>query len=440
MTKIATISGREILDSRGMPTVESTVVLENGISARASVPSGPEPADSHAPDRAVELRDGDKGRFNGMGVRKAVEIINTVIAPKIIGMHAEQQGLVDKAMIDLDGTLNKERLGANSILSVSFAVAKSAAESRRTPLFAYLNLLMQSVIPGTQPKMPTPLFNIINGGKHGAGNLDFQEFLVVPSTAKPYNICLEIGGNVYQAVRQVLIERNATYSLGDEGGFAPNLYTNVDALEALTQAVKKTQYQVGVDVFLGLDIAASHIKTEGGYRIKDRPVALTPSEFIDYLKDLNRDYHLLILEDPFAEDAWNEWQMLTKELRQSLLIIGDDLLFSSKSLLDRAIKDQACSAILIKPNQVGTLSEVLQLVQRARSGGMQVVMSHRSGETNDDIIADLSVAVGAEYAKFGAPVRGERVAKYNRLSEIFAILSQSQKPSAGPPPTQQSQQ
>lgn len=424
MPKITHIVAREILDSRGIPTVETRVVLDSGIETTASSPSGEELGTNHA----VELRDGDKNRYQGLGVLKAVAAVNTIIAPKLIGMEVSQQGVIDKTMIQLDGTPNKSQLGANATLTVSFATAKATAKAYGLPLYQYLNQLTKVILPDTPLAIPTPIFNIINGGKHGAGNLDFQEYHVVPASAKSYPQALQIGVTVYQALKQILITRNATYSIGDEGGFAPNLYTNVDAIEALTQAVKKTPYRVGVDVFLGLDIAASHFKTEHGYRIKDRPVAMQAAEFIEYLKDLNKEYHLLLLEDPLGEDAWNEWQLITQELQQSLLIVGDDLLASNSKLLQQAITQKACSAILVKPNQVGTLSETLQLIQIARKGQFKVILSHRSGETNDDFVADFAVGVGAEYVKFGAPVRGERIAKYNRLSAIHQeLVSTAQK-------------
>lgn len=419
MAKITSILAREILDSRGIPTVEARVALDTGISAIASVPSGPELGDY----QAVELRDHDESRFKGFGVLTAVAAVNTIIAPSLLGKDPEQQGLLDKVMIDLDGTHNKSKLGANSMLAVSYAICRAAAAHRRVPLYAYINQLIHIALPNTTARVPVPIFNMINGGKHGAGNLDFQEYHMIPSTLKTYDESLRMGVDIYHSIRQTLISRNATYSIGEEGGFAPNLYTNIDAIEALAQSVRTTPYHIGNDVFLGLDVAAAHFKRDDGYVIKDRPVALKSHEFIDYLTDLNRDYHLLLLEDPLGSEDWDDWATITAELRQSLVIVGDDLLASNPARLKTAITKHACSAILVKPNQIGTLSETLQLIQMARIGGFKVILSHRSGETNDDFVADLAVAVAAEYVKFGAPVRGERVAKYNRLSEIYTLLT-----------------
>ncbi len=419
MAKIAKIIAREIIDSRAVPTIEARVALDNGIIGVASVPSGPELGDY----QAVELRDCDENRFKGLGVLKAVAAVNTIIGPRLVGTECEQQGLIDKTMIELDGTHNKSKLGANSMLAVSFAACRAAAASRRLPLFTYINQLIHIALPNTNPHVPVPIFNMINGGKHGAGNLDFQEYHMIPATLKNYEESLHMGVEIYHSVRQTLIARNATYSIGEEGGFAPNLYTNIDAIEVLAESVRATPYKIGSDVFLGLDLAAAHFKRDDGYLIKDRPTALKSHEFIDYLTDLNRDYHLLLLEDPLGSEDWDDWATITAQLRQSLLIVGDDLLASNSQRLKTAITKHACSAILVKPNQVGTLSETLQLIQMARIGGFKVILSHRSGETNDDFVADLAVAVAAEYVKFGAPVRGERVAKYNRLSEIYLLLN-----------------
>lgn len=419
MAKIKTIIAREILDSRGIPTIESRVILDNNVSQSASSPAGPI-LDKYG---AVDLRDNDPGRYQGLGVVKAVTAVNTIIAPKLVGLEIGQQGRIDKTLIDLDGTADKSRLGANSLLSVSVACAKAGALMYRLPLYHYIFELMKLAHREVKLSIPTPIFNMINGGAHGAGNLDFQEYHIIPATSKPYDEALRLGVEVYQVLKKVLITRNATYSTGEEGGFAPNLYTNIDALEALTQALTATEYKLGFEVFLGLDIAASYFKTDQGYQIKDRPNPLKAEEFVEYLQEFNKEYHLLLLEDPLADKDWEGWVALTSVLGHSLTIVGDDLLASNMELLNNAITKQACNGILVKPNQVGTVSETLQLIHRARSGGFKVIISHRSGETNDDFIADLSVGVGAEYVKFGAPVRGERVAKYNRLLEIHSHLS-----------------
>lgn len=414
-SKIYTTIAREILDSRGNPTIETMIILESGWRGVASVPSG----SSIGKYEAIELRDHDPNRYNGMGVLQAVDIVNTVIGPKIKGMDTIHQAAIDEMMITLDTTQNKAKLGANSILSVSLATAAAAANFRKIPLYRHLNELFGSVpLPTKIEKMPTPTFNVINGGKHGAGNLNFQEFHIVPATNKPYHEALEMGEELYQSVKQILIYRNVEHSVGDEGGFAPNLFTNLDALEILMDAIRASHFRFGVDVFLGLDVAATQFKTDRGYQIKDKPAALSEKEFTTYLADLHKKYHLLILEDPLGEDAWDGWKEITKMFGSEVLIVGDDLLATNFSRLERAIADHACSAILLKPNQIGTLTEFFNVVALAKKNNIACIVSHRSGETNDAFIADLGVAVQADYVKFGAPARGERVAKYNRLLQI----------------------
>lgn len=414
MITIKHMQAMEILDSRGNPTVETTVGLSDGITATASVPSGA----SLGKYEALELRDNDPQRFNGMGVLKAINNVNSVIAPILIGLDIVKQGKIDEVMIELDGTADKSKLGANSILSVSLAVCKAAAAAVKLPVYRYVTELIQTKLPTSIERLPTPTFNIINGGAHGAGNLDMQEFQVVPATNKPYHEALRIGEEVYQKLKTVLIQKNAIHSVGDEGGFAPNLYTNLDAFEAMMEAIRLTPYEFGIEIFLGLDVAATHFKRDNTYSIKDRPTVLSPDEFIEYLEDLHHDYRLLILEDPLAEDDWHGWQKLTEKLGKEVLIVGDDLLATNPERLKKAISDRACSAILVKPNQIGTLSETLSVIQIAKNSDFKVFVSHRSGETNDTFIADLAVGVGADYVKFGAPARGERVAKYNRLLHI----------------------
>ena len=412
--KIYSVTAREILDSRGIPTVETMVILNSGYRGTVSVPSGT----SIGKYEAVELRDEDVKRYNGMGVLKAVTNVNTVIAKKIAGMDAFSQGAIDKTLVDLDGTPNKATLGANAILSVSLAVSVAAANHMKLPLYRYLNRLAGTGKPPEITHIPTPIFNVINGGKHGAGNLDFQEFQLIPATNKPFHTALEMGAEVYQSIKKILIYRNAVHSVGDEGGFAPNLFTNIDALEIMQEAIKNSSYKIGFDVFLGLDIAASYFKTPRGYQIKDRSNPYQSSELIEYYKILHEKYHLLLLEDPFDEDDWESWKKITGSLGSDVLIIGDDLLATNSGRLTRAIQEKACLAILMKPNQIGTLSEFFAVAVQAKQHGLKIVVSHRSGETNDTYIADLAVAVQSEYMKFGAPARGERVAKYNRLLQI----------------------
>lgn len=413
-TNIHTILAREILDSRGDPTVETMVVLENGYRGVASAPAGT----SLGKYEAVELRDKDTKRYGGMGVMKAVANVNGQIAKNLKGMDATNQGAIDTALLDLDGTRDKHNLGANGILSVSMAVALAAANARRQPFYRYINELFQPFFNIEMTRIPTPTFNIINGGKHGAGNLDFQEFHVIPASNKPYKAALEMGVALYQAVRELLKYRNAIYSVGYEGGFAPNLFTNAEALDILAEAIKSSPYTAGVEVFIGLDLAANTFNTDHGYRIKDKATTMNGAEFIRYIQDLHKKYRLLILEDAFGEDDWENWVLLSKTLGNEVLIVGDDLLATNAVRLERAIKEKACSAILAKPNQIGSLSEFLAVIAIAKQNGIKTIVSHRSGETNDSSIADIAVGVQSDYVKFGAPARGERVAKYNRLLQI----------------------
>lgn len=419
MATIADISAREILDSRGTPTVETTVILDDGSFGVASVPSGV----SVGKYEALELRDHDPKRFGGLGILSVVNNVNTVIKPKLLGKNPTEQKNLDEAMIALDGTPHKSRLGANAILGVSIAVCKAAAMSMKSVLFNYITSLAGLYgLPTSINRIPTPAFNILNGGKHGAGNLDFQEFLLIPSSNKTFFETLHMGVMTYNALRDVLTYRNAIHSIGDEGGFAPNLFTNAEAFEVIVEAVKATGARLGYDVFFGLDAAASYFKKASGYQLKDRAQPFSTDQLVEYYKTLTSTYQMLFLEDPFEEDDWEGWVKATSELSEKLLIVGDDLLATNKDRLAKAIGQKAANAILIKPNQIGTISETLAIVGQARSAGFKVIVSHRSGETNDSFIADFAVGVSADYVKFGAPARGERVAKYNRLLEIASKL------------------
>lgn len=419
MAKIAAILAREILDSRGIPTIEAVASLDDGTSATAAVPAGT----SIGRYEAEELRDNDQTRFQGMGVLRAVENVNKVIAPKIQGLDPQNQTALDAILIKLDGSPNKKNLGANAILAVSLATCRAASISAKIPLYKHINNLAFNInLPTSGENLPTPIFNLINGGKHGAGNLNFQEFHVVPATNKPYSDALRIGQEIYQILGRVLTYRGAVHSVGDEGGYAPNLFTNIDALDILRDTVGQTSYQLGYDLFLGLDVAASVFKTGRGYQLKDREEPYSGEELIVYYQGLQIKYNLLLLEDPFSEDDWEMWKKLTQSLGSQTIVVGDDLLATNKERLKRAIEEKAATAILVKPNQIGTLTETLAVVKMARAANFKVVVSHRSGETNDAFIADFAVGVAADYVKFGAPARGERVAKYNRLSEIEGEL------------------
>jgi enolase len=414
MAKIANIWAREIIDSRGIPTVEAACQLDSGHVAVSSVPTGA----STGTHEALELRDNDQQRFNGKGVLKAVANINSVISKALLGKDPSDQLGIDKIMIDLDGSENKSKLGANSILAVSEVVAKVGALANNQPLYYWIASLASKAGIPVSLKIPTPVFNIINGGLHGAGNLDFQEFHVIPSSTKVYSDGLRMAVEIYGIVKKNLVQKGAIHSVGDEGGFAPNLFTNLDALELLMESIKQSFYRLGRDVLLGLDVAANEIYKNGVYAIKDKTSPMDENNFIEYYKALNEEYHLALLEDPLYEESWDGWVKLNNLLGDQLILIGDDLLVTNPERLKKAIKLKACGGILIKPNQIGTVSETLNVIKMAKDAKMKVNVSHRSGETNDWFIADFAVGVAADYVKFGAPARGERVAKYNRLLSI----------------------
>lgn len=419
MAKVKHIWAREILDSRGMPTVEAACLLDSGAVSVSSVPAGA----STGSHEALELRDGDASRYLGQGVLKAVENVNSVLGPAIVGMDPMDQFGIDRKLVALDGTENKSQYGANAILAISEVIAKSGAISAGQQLYAWIYSLAIKGGITQKVKIPTPLFNMINGGKHGAGNLDFQEFWVIPATSKVYHEGLQMGVEIYHTIGENLARRGAIHSVGDEGGFAPNLFTNADALEVFVESIKQTKYSLGRDVFLGLDIAANSFYKDGSYHIKDKTTEMDDSQMLEYFKSLNNQYSLAILEDPFQEDAWDSWKKLTAEMSGNLIIVGDDLLATNPKRVQKAIAEKACNAVLVKPNQIGTVTEALNVVKMTRDAGWRVIVSHRSGETNDSFIADFGVGVAADYIKSGAPARGERVAKYNRLAAIEEELS-----------------
>jgi enolase len=420
MSKIQKVWARQILDSRGYPTVESACQLDTGEIAVASVPSGA----STGTYEALELRDQDPQKYLGKGVSRAVANVNEVLGPGVWGLDVSDQEKVDKRLIELDGTKNKSKYGANAILSVSQVVTKAAALGTKQPLYFWINTLSKRVGIKEELRVPTPIFNMINGGLHGAGNLDFQEFHVIPATTKSYSDSLRMGVEIYMTLGKDLDRRGAIHSVGDEGGYAPNLFTNADALEVLYESIKQTAYQMGRDVFLGLDVAASIFYKNGEYVIKDKSEPLNDEGLLEYYKYLNSQYHLAQLEDPFHEDAWESWKKLTEAFQGQLTVVGDDLLVTNAERVQKAIMEKACNAILVKPNQVGTISETLDVIKLARDAGWKVTTSHRSGETNDWFIADFAVGTGSDFTKFGAPTRGERVVKYNRLLSIEAELAQ----------------
>lgn len=420
MAKVTKVWARQILDSRGIPTVETAIQLDSGQISVSSVPGGT----STGTHEALELRDADPQIYHGKGVLKAIANVNDVLGPGIWGMDVSDQASIDKRLIELDGTDNKSKYGANAILSVSEASAKAAALAANQALYVWISTLAKREGIDVTLHMPTPLFNMINGGLHGAGNLDFQEFWVVPASNKPYHDSLRLGVEVYMTLGKNLERRGAIHSVGDEGGYAPNLFTNSDALEVLYESIKETNYQIGRDVFLGLDVAADVFYKNGEYSIRDKSSPLKDDELLEYYKNMNSQYHLALLEDAFSEDNWDSWKKLYAEFQGQLTIVGDDLLATNPERVDKAIAEKACDAILVKPNQIGSVTETLRVIKKARDANWKVVVSHRSGETNDWFIADFAVGVGSDYAKFGAPARGERVAKYNRLLSIEAELQQ----------------
>jgi len=416
MSNITQIVAREILDSRANPTIEVSVLTDNGAFGTASIPSGA----STGKNEDVELRDEDPNRYLGKGVLKAVNNVSTVIAKALIGHDVSKQTEIDSLMIDLDGTKNESRLGANAILAVSIACLKAAANSLQKPLFLHVRDLFSGP---TSLSVPSPMFNLINGGKHGAGNLDFQEFHVIPSTRFPFSQALQIGAELFQYLKLELIRRNAIHSVGDEGGFAPNLFTNTDALDLLELVIKNSPYRLNQDVLLGLDVAAGSFFKDGKYSIKDSPKPLDSNEIINFYLQLLKTHNLFSLEDPLQEQDWAGWSKLQQALPKSTMVVGDDLITTNASQLQKAIDNHACNSVIVKPNQIGTITETVELVKLAQSNNIDTVFSHRSGETNDHFIADFAVGLGANYVKFGAPDRGERVAKYNRLLEIEAFLT-----------------
>ncbi|RLC72768.1 MAG: phosphopyruvate hydratase [Chloroflexi bacterium] len=405
--RIRRIKAREILDSRGNPTIEVDVELESGVVGRAAVPSGA----STGKHEALELRDGDKRRFGGLGVLQAVTNVNEIIGPALAGMSALDQEAVDGRMLELDGTVNKSKLGANAILGVSLAVAHAAASYSKMPLYRYLG--------GEEAcLLPVPLMNILNGGKHAPDSVDFQEFMIVPAGAESFAEALRMGAEVYQALKRILKEKGQRIAVGDEGGFAPQLPTNREAVEVVSAAIEAAGYRPGEDCFLALDPAASEFYREGRYWLKKENLSLTSSEMVDYYAQLAAEYPLISIEDGLAEDDWEGWKLLNQRLGRKLQLVGDDLYVTNPERISRGISERASNSVLIKPNQIGTLTETRRAIALAREAGWTTVISHRSGETEDTSISDLAVGFGTGQIKSGAPCRSERVAKYNRLLRI----------------------
>ncbi|MGE5526277.1 MAG: phosphopyruvate hydratase [Rhodospirillaceae bacterium] len=407
MSAIVDVIAREILDSRGNPTVEADVLLESGVLGRAAVPSGA----STGSREAIELRDGDKGRYGGKGVTQAVENVNTEICEAIIGVDATEQTFVDSTLIDLDGTENKSRLGANAILAVSMAVAKAAAEESGLPLHRYLG--------GAGPmSMPVPMMNVINGGAHADNGLDLQEFMILPVSMSSFRDALRCGAEVFQVLKKLLHDRGLATAVGDEGGFAPRLESHEAAIRVIIEAIEKAGYRPGEDVMLGLDCASSEFYKDGSYRLSSEGATLTATEFADYLAAWVEKYPIITIEDGMAEDDWAGWKMLTERLGRKVQLVGDDLFVTNTRYLQQGIQQGIANSILIKVNQIGTLTETLAAIEMAKRARYTAVISHRSGETEDTTIADIAVATNALQIKTGSLSRSDRLAKYNQLLRI----------------------
>lgn len=407
MTIISDVYAREVLDSRGNPTVEVEVYLESGAIGRAIVPSGA----STGVHEAVELRDGDKSRYLGKGVENAVKNVNEIIAPEVIGMDALDQLGIDKAMIALDGTPNKGKLGANAILAVSMAVARSAADALDLPLYVYLG--------GFNAKqLPVPMMNIVNGGEHADNNVDVQEFMVLPVGAPTFKEALRMGAEIFHNLKSVLSSKGLATAVGDEGGFAPNFTSNEEALTTIIEAIEKAGYTPGKDVFLGMDVASTEFYKDGKYVLAGEGKSYTSAEFVDLMASWVEKYPIITIEDACSEDDWEGWKLLTEKLGDKVQLVGDDLFVTNTERLGRGIEENIGNSILIKVNQIGTLTETFDAIEMAKRAGYTAVISHRSGESEDSTIADIAVATNAGQIKTGAPSRTDRVAKYNQLLRI----------------------
>lgn len=415
-TEIIGIFAREILDSRGNPTIEVETVLDCGVTGRAAVPSGA----STGAFEAVELRDGDKKRYMGRGVQKAVENVNSFIAPELEGMDAIYQREIDQAMLDVDGTNNKSKLGANAILGVSLSVAKAAALAMDLPLYKYLGGVNAHILP-------SPMMNILNGGKHADNSVDLQEFMIMPIGASTFSEALRMGTEVFHNLKTVLKKDGLNTAVGDEGGFAPDLKTNEDAIKYIIKAIEKAGFKPGKDIYIALDPAATEFYKGGKYNLKGEGKVLTPTEMVDYYKNLTEKYPIISIEDGMAEEDWDGWKKLTDKIGSKVQLVGDDLFVTNTARLKKGIELEVANSILIKVNQIGTLSETLDAIEMAKTAGYTAVISHRSGETEDTTIADMVVGVNAGQIKTGAPSRTDRVSKYNQLLRIEEDLGSEAK-------------
>jgi len=416
MSTIKSIYAYEILDSKGIPTIEARLTLDNDLYVTTSVPG----ASINTVKEAVDLRDGDPNRFGSMGVLHAVSYVNELIAPKIKGASINKQIEIDKWLIQADGTKNKSRLGVNTILIISQLLAKANAYTSHIPIYKYINQLYHALYKDEIPleKIPTAIFNTINGGIHANNTIDFQEFQIIPSSSFSFATSYQKAVEIFHELKKVLEYRNATTAVGEEGGFSPNLTTNLDALEILTETITQKKMKCGLDIFLGIDLAASRFYHNNQYSIKDKSQPLKKAEYITFLESVIKNYAILSLEDPFAEDDWESWKKLTSKVSSNIYMIGDESIRMNKDRLAFALRENALTTFVIKPNQIGTITEILELVNIVRRSNTSYIVASRSSETNDDFIADLAVGIQSEFVKFGAPIRGERVSKYNRLWKI----------------------
>ena len=414
MSRIKKIHSRMIIDSRGNPTLEAEITLINGVMGRSSVPSGA----STGSKEAVELRDGDEQLYFGKGVTRAINNVNQVIAKEIEGMEIDDQGAIDQAMISLDGTPNKKNLGANSILAVSMAVAHAGANNQKKNLFEYIN-------PNGPYSLPTPMMNIINGGMHADNNIDIQEFMIIPAGRPSFSEAIRCGAEIFQSLKNILSKKKLATTVGDEGGFAPNLDSNEAALQLIVESIESAGYESGKDVFLGLDCASTEYYKNNKYHLTSENLALNSNQMVDYLHTLCNKYPILSVEDGMSEDDWDGWASITNRLGKNTQLVGDDLFVTNPKILKQGIDKKIANSVLIKVNQIGTLTETYQTINLAKSGGYSTVISHRSGETEDTTIADIAVAFNAMQIKTGSMSRSERIAKYNQLLRIEELLGAS---------------
>ena len=414
MSRIKKIHSRMIIDSRGNPTLEAEITLINGVMGRSSVPSGA----STGSKEAVELRDGDEQIYFGKGVTRAINNVNQVIAKEIEGMEIDDQGAIDQAMIFLDGTPNKKNLGANSILAVSMAVAHAGANNQKKNLFEYIN-------PNGPYSLPTPMMNIINGGMHADNNIDIQEFMIIPAGRPSFSEAIRCGAEIFQSLKNILSKKKLATTVGDEGGFAPNLDSNEAALQLIVESIESAGYEPGKDVFLGLDCASTEYYKNNKYHLTSENLALNSNQMVDYLHTLRNKYPILSVEDGMSEDDWDGWASITNRLGKNTQLVGDDLFVTNPKILKQGIDKKIANSVLIKVNQIGTLTETYQTINLAKSAGYSTVISHRSGETEDTTIADIAVAFNAMQIKTGSMSRSERIAKYNQLLRIEELLGAS---------------